>query len=114
MLDYDKQEYRKFTAKSERDKYLNVLKGILTGITCDTDVNSKEISELKNWCSLLADYADTKPFDELLPLISDALSDNILTLDEINDILWVIENFISKSKNKYYDPITRGYNNYKV
>lgn len=108
MLDYDKHEYRKFTGKSERDKHLNVLKGILTGIVCDTNVNSKEINELKNWCSLLADYADIKPFNELLPLISDALSDNILTLDEVNDILWVIGNFISKSKNTYYDPVTRG------
>lgn len=108
MLDYDKQEYKKFTGKSERDKHLNVLKGILTGIVCDTNVNSKEISELENWCSLLADYADTRPFDELLPLIREALSDNVLTLDEINDIQWVIDNFISKSKNTYYDPITHG------
>lgn len=108
MLDYDKQEYRQFTGKSERDKYLNILKGILTGITCDSNVNSDEIEELKNWCSLLADYSNSKPFDELLPLIREALSDNILTLDEVNDILWVIDNFTSNSKNKFYDPVTQG------
>lgn len=108
MLDYDKQGYRKFTGKSERDKYLNILKGILSGIASDSDISSTETKELENWCSLLGDYASNKPFDELLPLIRDALSDNILTLEEINDILWVIDTFTSKSKNKYYDPITRG------
>lgn len=108
MLDYDKQEYRKFTGKSERDKHLNVLKGILTGIASDSDITSTEIEELENWCSLLGDYAASKPFDELLILIHDALSDNILTLEEINDILWVIDKFTSKSKNIYYDPITHG------
>lgn len=106
MSNYDKQEYRKFTGKGERDKHLNILKGILTGFSSDSNVNSSEIEELKNWCSLLADYADNKPFDELLPLIREALSDNILTLDEIDDILWVIDKFITT--NKYYDPVTRG------
>lgn len=108
MLDYDKQEYRKYTGKSERDKYLNILKGILTGITSDGKITNNEIEELTNWCSLLADYANDKPFDEILQKISEALSDNILTLDEVNDIIWAIDKHISKSKNNYYDPITHG------
>lgn len=106
MLDYDKQEYRKFTGKRERDKHLNVLKGILTGFISDSHVNSHEVEELKNWCSLLGDYIDSKPFDELIPQINEALSDDVLTLEEVNDILWVIDKFICK--NKAYDPITRG------
>ncbi|AVK49925.1 NAD-dependent DNA ligase [Clostridium sp. MF28] len=108
MLDYDKQEYRKYTGKSERDKYLNVLKGILTGITSDDEITNNEIEELTNWCSLLADYANDKPFDEILQKISEALSDNILTLDEVSDIIWVIDKHITKSQNNYYDPITHG------
>lgn len=108
MLDYDKQEYRKFTGKSERDKHLNILKGILTGVTSDSTINNSEIKELRNWCSLLGNYVDNKPFNELLPLISEALSDNVLTLDEVNDIIWVIDRFITNSKNAYYDPITHG------
>ena len=34
MLDYDKQEYRKLTGKSERDKYLNVNKKVFLMNTC--------------------------------------------------------------------------------
>lgn len=107
-MDYDKQEYRKFTSKSECDKYLNILKGILTGLVSDGNVNNQEFSELQNWCSLLGDYCDKKPFNELLPMIFEALSDNILTLEEVYDIVWVIDKFTSKEKNKFYDPITRG------
>lgn len=108
MIDYDKQEYRKYTAKSERDKYLNILKGLLTGIASDGQITNNEVEELRNWCSLLGNYIDNKPFNELLPLISNSLSDNILTLEEVNDILWVIEKFIAQSKDNYYDPITHG------
>lgn len=105
---YEKQEYRKFTGKSESDKFLNNLKGILNGISSDSEINPTEVFELQNWCSLLGEYSERKPFDELLPMISEALSDNILTLEEINDILWVIDKFVTKSKNTFYDPITHG------
>lgn len=108
MGNYDKQEFRKYTGKSERDKFLNILKGLLTGIDCDKVISKPEIDELMNWCSLLGEYSDKKPFDELLPIIRDALSDNILTSEEISDIIWVIEQFTSVEKNKFYDPITNG------
>ncbi len=111
MSDYEKMEFRKYTGKAERDKYLNILKGILSGISIDEEIGQKEIDELSNWCSLLGEYSDKTPFNELLPIISDALSDNILTPEEIEDINWVIDNFISKKRNNYYDPITHGLQN---
>lgn len=111
MSEYEKMVFRKYTGKAERDKMLNTLKGILDGITIDRDINNNEVEELHHWCSLLGEYSDKKPFDEILPMISDSLSDGILTHEEIYDINWVIDKFISKNKNSYYDPITHGLQN---
>ncbi len=111
MSDYDKQEFRKYTGKAERDKFLNILKGVLAGISIDENIDTKEIEELRHWCSLLGEYVDKKPFNELIPIISNALSDNTLTDEELCDINWVIDKFISKERNAYYDPITHGLQN---
>ncbi|ACL76176.1 BRCT domain-containing protein [Ruminiclostridium cellulolyticum] len=45
-----------------------------------------------------------KPFDELIPLIQTSLEDNILTEEEIQDILWACNSF--KGSSKYYNIIT--------
>lgn len=107
-MDYDKMEFKKFTKKAEIDKFLNMLKGLLCGISIDNKINDKEIDEFRFWCSLLGEYAERKPFSELIPMIRDALDDNILTTEEVEDINWVIDNFTSNSKNVYYDAITHG------
>lgn len=114
MSDYDKMAFKKYTGKAERDKFLNILKGILAGISIDSNINNKEVQELHHWCSLLGEYADTKPFDELLPLISDSLSDNILTPEEIEDINWVIDKFTSNNKIHIMIRLHMDYKTFKV
>jgi hypothetical protein len=58
-------------------------------------INNLEIQELMNWCSLYGKYHHQNPFNELLPMITSALSDCILTEDEVQDILWLCNNFKS-------------------
>lgn len=106
MRDYDSFEFRKFTKKSELEKTLHTLEGILKGISIDAEINSSEINELRNWCNIYSQYSDIHPFNELIPVISNALEDNILEDEEIKDILWLCNNY--SSKNKYYDMITSG------
>ena len=45
-------EYRQFTKPAELDRAIHILSGILEGITIDEKINSDEMTELVNWCSL--------------------------------------------------------------
>lgn len=93
-----------FTFKSELDKSLHTLEGILIGIAIDKIITRDEINELTNWCSLNREFIDRNPFNELIPFLEESISDNELTNDEIQDILWVCNNF--KSDSVYYDIVT--------
>jgi len=104
MREYDSADYRKYTFKSELDKSLHTLEGILRGIAFDRKINDYEIEELKNWCLINNKYIAKHPYNELIPLIERALSDGELCKDEVQDILWVCNNFVTE--NNYYDIVT--------
>ncbi|PYG88510.1 BRCA1 C Terminus (BRCT) protein [Ruminiclostridium sufflavum DSM 19573] len=104
IANYEEMEYARYTFKSELDKAINVLEGIITGIAIDEKVNLYEIVELSNWCDQYKEMIYRKPFDEIIPLIQTSIEDNILTESEIQDILWACDNF--KGTSKYYNIIT--------
>ncbi len=104
IANYEEMEYAKYTFKSELDKSLNTLEGVINGISIDGNVNLSEIVELSNWCDQYREMIYRKPFNELIPLIQTAIEDNVLTEEEIQDILWVSNSF--KGTSKYYDVIT--------
>ena len=106
MRNYDTMEFRKYTSKSEIQKALNTLKGIIEGISLDSNLNNIELDELEAWCFNMKFMEAKKPFNELIPLITDAIADNFLSEEEINDITWVCNKFLEK--NNYYDNITSG------
>lgn len=101
---YEDMEYRKYTYKSELDKALHTLEGIIKGISLDRIINIIEIEELQNWCTLHKRFLSRHPFNELVPLIENAIQDNVLNEEEIEDILWLSNNL--KTESKYYDIIT--------
>lgn len=103
MNDYDTSEYRRYTKKSELHKALNSLEGIIKGIVFDK-VNEIEISALKQWLDDYSYALSKKPYSELLEVIEQALEDNELTLEESEDILWVISNITNEKS--YFDAIT--------
>lgn len=104
MENYDDFSFRKYTKWSELDKAIHTLEGILKGISLDNKLNSLEFNELVNWCNQYRSYSDTHPFNELIPLIDNALQDNELTEEEIKDILWFCNNLTTV--NRYYDAVT--------
>lgn len=104
IINYEDMEYAKYTFKSELDKAINVLEGIINGIAIDREINMPEVVELTNWCDQYKEMIYRKPFNEIIPLIHTSLEDNILTEDEIQDILWACNNF--KGTSKYYNIIT--------
>ena len=69
----------------------------------DLIINESEIEELQNWISIHETYKHQSPFDELIPLISEAISDMVLEQDEIEDIIWVCDQF---KDGKYYELTT--------
>ncbi len=102
---YDYGAYKIFTSKMDYDKALNMLYGMLDGLIAD-NVSVCEIEEFQHWLQFASVFSDKKPFDELIPLVNDALEDGVLDQEEIDDILWVCSNF--KGVGLYYDLITAG------
>jgi len=96
-------EYRQFTGPAESQKAINSFRGLLEGIVLDAEVNEREQQELRNWYANYRHLIDRHPFSEILPAIDDALADNILTSEEVQDLLWLCEQV---STTTYYDLVT--------
>jgi len=102
--DYDDMSYFNYSFKNILDKSLHTLEGIIKGIAIDGTINKREIAELNAWCSDYINISSRSPFKELIPLIREAVSDQVLTQEEIADILWVCNNFTTS--NTYYNVVT--------
>lgn len=101
------EQYQKFTAPAEIHKAVNSLIGMLNGIKFDEQLNLDELSEVINWCNLHRKFQKKFPFSEIIPMIDAALEDDILTSEEIADILWLCENVVHHDGfNTYYDIVT--------
>lgn len=104
MNNYDSMEYRKYTYKSEFDKAIHTLEGILKGIAFDNKIHTSEFEELKNWYILHKNLIRINPFNEIISIVELSIEDNELTYEEVEDILWVCKNFTTE--NNFYDMIT--------
>lgn len=99
----DHSEYLRFTSKSQLEKSVNSLLGLVTGIAVDSSINAREVEFLRTWLREHVDVADSHPYSELIPVVNAALLDGVLTEDEKDDILWLCENLRS---TKYVDYVT--------
>lgn len=99
---YDSNEYRRFTGKSEFDKVIFTLKGLVQGILLDNIINSNEIEELQHWFLNNKHRINRPPFNDLLPTVERIISNP--DKEAIKDIIWLCNNFITE--NNYYDVIT--------
>ena len=97
----DTQSYEKFMGKANSEKALLTLRGIIEGIALDGSINAAEMDELTNWISIHKSENTQKPFSELIPVIEDALADNVLEKDEIDDIIWLCNQYLEGGR--YYD-----------
>ncbi|MDT8901881.1 BRCT domain-containing protein [Anaeroselena agilis] len=104
LAHYESQRYRLFTSKAEVDKALHTLEGILKGIGIDEKINITEVEELVHWYYEYMNMANLHPFSEIIPLVYQSLQDNVLEQEEVNDILWLCNNF--KTDSLYYDVVT--------
>jgi|SRR5690554_691958 len=100
----DEKTLQVITSKSQADKAINSLKGILLGINLDKVVNSNEINELKNWVKKHHELVLRNPFREFM-LIIDSISEEDLGLTEtIEDLFWLCQKY--EGDNYYYNAVT--------
>ena len=99
----DHRPYLKFTNRSRLDKSVNSLLGIIEGISIDGVINSSELSLLRLWISEHNELKNKHPFNELVPVIEEAVADGVLTQDEREDIVWLCEKLRS---TEFFDQTT--------
>ncbi|RJG05357.1 NAD-dependent DNA ligase [Noviherbaspirillum cavernae] len=99
----DHSAYFKFTGKARLEKSINSLLGIVEGISADSRINANELEFLNHWLNEHRELAGRHPFNELMPLIIQAIEDGLLSDEERQDIRWLCERLRS---SEYFDRIT--------
>jgi hypothetical protein len=102
-MNSEHRPYIKFTGKSRLQKSINSLLGMVDGIAADKVINASEIDFLKMWLDDHQDVQGLHPFNELVPVVKDAVADGVLTQDERDDIVWLCGKLCSE---EYYDKVT--------
>jgi hypothetical protein len=100
----DDLSYRIFTQKSEADKAINSLKGILAGIQIDRNISKEEVNELNSWAKVNYMIINRKPLDELLLGIVDLTNNPDVAGDAIEDLKWLCQKY--EPDNIYYGALT--------
>ncbi|WP_313209749.1 BRCT domain-containing protein [Stenotrophomonas sp.] len=99
----DHRNYFKFTSKARLDKSVNALIGIVEGIVIDGQINALELDYLTLWLAEHDAVRDQHPFSELVPVVTAAVADGVLTEEEHADIVWLCERLRS---TEFYDDVT--------
>jgi NAD-dependent DNA ligase len=77
-------------------KALGVLKGLIEGVSCDQHLNDFERASITGWVDEFLFLKSDRVMSEVFDKLAVALSDGILTLEEVADLKWTIErNLIS-------------------
>ena len=97
-------EYRIYTTRSEADKAINSLKGILEGINFDNEVNESEIKELYKWSIKHKALVNRNPFREFMLIIKEALEQHTADTEMIQDLYWLCQKY--EQDNYYYNAVT--------
>lgn len=87
-------------------KLVHELRGILDGIRADGVVDDSEVTKLGKWLEHNQQFARAAPFDEMAAAVSRALADRVLTIDEVDDLLFVCDNLTTA--NPHLDRVRDG------
>ncbi|MBT0607605.1 BRCT domain-containing protein [Aequorivita echinoideorum] len=96
-------DYSGYTEKSETEKAINTLRGILKGIDIDNEVNQEELQELFNWCSINKHLSRREPIKDFCINIQ-SVRNRGDTNELIKDLSWAVENY--SDDNPYYKDFT--------
>jgi hypothetical protein len=82
------------------------LEGLLTGIKADSRIVDAEVDRILRWRRECEAYQAVKPFSEIVDRLDAALADRVLTLDECEDLLFLVQKYTTV--NPYFDAIRTG------
>lgn len=97
------QDNSRYENKADFEKSLNSLLGIIEGITIDSSINDQEIQFLENWMHDHRINEQKPPYDKLIPLVAEVISDGVLTKEELS-LIKVTCN--SLAAHEYFTTIT--------
>jgi hypothetical protein len=83
------QAYRRFLGKAEFEKTFNTLIGLIEGIVIDAEINETEMGFLQAWLDDQRARAHKHPFNEIVPVLDQAIVDGVLSSGGKEDILWL-------------------------
>jgi hypothetical protein len=104
MNDTNDHTFHKHCSPETLNAILTHLKDIIDKIKFDGQFEPQEALELSNWHSENLSYRRLNPFNEILPMVDEALEDGILKIDELTGINWFLER--SLSERSCYNEIT--------
>ncbi len=93
-----------FTRRLQLEKAIKTLIGIVEGIAVDGKITVEETSYLSQWVKAHKRVRNRHPFNELMPVIIDALEDEVVTEEERMDIMWLCEKL--SRDGSFYDKAT--------
>ncbi len=82
---------------SDNTRALQVLQGIVIGITCDNVLTADEVGSLKKWLEANDELCGNFPFDEIKAAVEQALADGVLTKQELDEMLLLFKSYIEPS-----------------
>jgi len=103
---FDNKAYQRFSDPAVIEKNLQTLVGLLNGVKSDKVINSLEKEALLSWVKAQAAHENKQPYKEVISLLRDALADDVLTHEEIENITWFCNQYINKSG--YFNALTAG------
>jgi hypothetical protein len=106
MNNPDDQTFHRYCGPQNLSFALTTLRGIIKGMSLDGKVDAREAKELRDWCSDNASFRKQNPFNELLPMIDEALEDGVIELDELKDIRWFLDKV--SLDHDFYNGVTEG------
>jgi len=98
--------YQHYCSPAQIERDFQNLIGLISGITSDGVINDKEMFTLVNWIFETKQYENRQPYKELVNIVGKAISDYYLSEEEIENIIWFCNQYISQ--NSYYDILTCG------
>lgn len=92
---YDSGQYKLFCSRANVVRDLEHLLGLLEGVECDKEINPGELSGLYDWLHKDSDMHRHEPFLSIKQVIGEALSDNYLSTDEYEAIIWLCNQYLN-------------------
>lgn len=95
--------YHRLTPRSRLEKAVNSLNGLIRGISMDGSMTTAERSFLQDWIGENEILRGKHPFNELIPVLEEALTGGSFPEDHLLDVLWLSDRLRSP---EHYDEIT--------